>query len=486
MRRGGGLADMVDRYEDIADEFILSVMQTVMDLVTAMCKATWAVLKQVTGHPVAFVPIGCLGWLWWAQGRGAVIVSVVMAMLALFILSRVAPVRFRSLVTRPSVSWVRGTFVYRWRWRSVALRHGLVGRSALHESQRGTDVEVAKLLRVKSSPDVDRLLIKLPMGMAPRDVEKVCEGVAHAFRARACRVTSAKPGRVWLEVHRRDALRSVVQPIAQQEAADLTGVPIGVCEDGDPWRLRLSGTHVLIAGATGSGKGSVLWSLLHGLGSDISQGLVQVWAMDPKGGMELRPGQRLFRRFEDSSAEAMCAAVEDLVTMKDERAKALAARGLRTHTATFDDPHVLLIIDELATLTALADRAVTNRFEKALGLLLTQGRACGITVVAAVQDPGKDVVGWRDLFPTRVAMRLDNPIQVDMVLGDGARDRGARADHISELTPGVAYVRVEGSRELRRVRSAYLDDEAIVNLAQRCGPRAYESSETPTEEQEVA
>ena len=63
-------------------------------------------------------------------------------------------------------------------------------------------------------------------------------------------------------------------------------------------------------------------------------------------------------------------------------------------------------------------------------------------------------------------MRLDNPIQVDMVLGDGARDRGARADHISELTPGVAYVRVEGSRELRRVRSAYLDDEAIVNLAE--------------------
>jgi len=144
------------------------------------------------------------------------------------------------------------------------------------------------------------------------------------------------------------------------------------------------------------------------------------------------------------------------------------------------------MIDELATLTALADRAVTNRFERALGLLLTQGRACGITVVAAVQDPGKDVVGWRDLFPTRVAMRLDNPIQVDMVLGDGARDRGARADHISELTPGVAYVRVEGSRELRRVRSAYLDDEAIVNLANTCRPQARESNQTPTEGREVA
>jgi S-DNA-T family DNA segregation ATPase FtsK/SpoIIIE len=83
-------------------------------------------------------------------------------------------------------------------------------------------------------------------------------------------------------------------------------------------------------------------------------------------------------------------------------------------------------------------------------------------------------------------MRLDNPIQVDMILGDGARDRGARADHISELTLGVAYVRVEGTRELRRVRSAYLDDEAIANLAATCSPLACDPSETPTSDKEVA
>ena len=92
-------------------------------------------------------------------------------------------------------------------------------------------------------------------------------------------------------------------------------------------------------------------------------------------------------------------------------------------------------------------------------------RGVGITVIAAVQDPGKDVVTWRDLFPTRIAMRLDNPIQVDMVLGDGARERGAHADHISELTPGVAYVRIEGSRNVRRVRATYLTDEDVLALS---------------------
>jgi S-DNA-T family DNA segregation ATPase FtsK/SpoIIIE len=237
--------------------------------------------------------------------------------------------------------------------------------------------------------------------------------------------------------------------------------------------VRLLGTHLLIAGATGAGKGSILWSLLHGIAPAISGGWVQVWAIDPKGGMELRPGLHLFSRFEDSDPEAMCRMLEDLVTLKDRRAQGLARDGLRKHTASPNSPHILAVIDELATLTAFAERSVVRRIDQALGLLLTQGRACGITILAAVQDPGKDVVGWRDLFPTRIALRLDNPIQVDMVLGEGARDLGAMADHISELTPGVAFVRVEGTRALRRVRSAYLTDEDIAALANSTSaPRA--------------
>jgi S-DNA-T family DNA segregation ATPase FtsK/SpoIIIE len=181
--------------------------------------------------------------------------------------------------------------------------------------------------------------------------------------------------------------------------------------------------------------------------------------------MELRPGERLFSRFEDGTPETMCDLLEDLVSVMDARAKRLAAQGIRKHQPSPESPHLLAVIDELATLTAFAERSVVRRIEQALGLLLTKGRAVGITVLAAVQDPGKDVVGWRDLFPTRVAMRLDNPIQVDMVLGEGARDLGATADHISENTPGVAFVRVEGTRAIRRVRASYLTDDDIAGLA---------------------
>jgi len=61
----------------------------------------------------------------------------------------------------------------------------------------------------------------LPVGMAPVDLEKVCDGVAHALEVRECRVKSAQPGRVWLEVHHRDVLQSVVPPIAREVPANL-------------------------------------------------------------------------------------------------------------------------------------------------------------------------------------------------------------------------------------------------------------------------
>ena len=76
----------------------------------------------------------------------------------------------------------------------------------------------------------------------------------------------------------------------------LAAVPIGVREDGEPWPLRLLGTHVFVAGVQGAGKGSVIWSVLAALAAR-SHGPVQVWAVDPKGGMELAFGRPLFTRF---------------------------------------------------------------------------------------------------------------------------------------------------------------------------------------------
>jgi S-DNA-T family DNA segregation ATPase FtsK/SpoIIIE len=93
-------------------------------------------------------------------------------------------------------------------------------------------------------------------------------------------------------------------------------------------------------------------------------------------------------------------------------------------------------------------------------------------VVGALQDPRKDVISLRNLFSTRIALRLDESDQVDMVLGDGARDRGALADQISPLPctgAGVGYVRLEASPDPVRVRAAYVTDADIMAMAAAVG-----------------
>ena len=150
----------------------------------------------------------------------------------------------------------------------------------------------------------------------------------------------------------------------------------------------------------------------------------------------------------------------------------MAARTARLRGVTralepsVDEPLVVVVVDELASLTAYQpDRKLRDRINNALALLCTQGRAAGVCVVAAVQDPRKEVVSIRDLFPTKVALRLGSSVHVEMVLGDGARARGARCDEIARSTPGIGYVLVEGEVEPVRVRVAYVSDDDISAMA---------------------
>ncbi|WP_353354162.1 FtsK/SpoIIIE domain-containing protein [Intrasporangium sp. DVR] len=446
-----------------SDDLLAVALEAVVLGVFGLIRALGSALVTTVRFPAVALPVLLVsaGGVLMGPKAAALVLVVLAALLGAW--RFMAPLSFHRHVSGRSAFMARNA-VYRLRWSSVAHRTDLIA----HDGRlgRGREPELVSLLRVRSTTaGSDRLLLRLPTGLTPDDVAAKADAIAHAFRCSAARIHPDRPGRVWLELRRADQLAAPILPLPQPDAPDLAAVPVGHAEDGSVWHLRLAGTHLLIAGATGAGKSSVLWSMLRALTPGINQGLVEVWAVDPKGGMELRPGRALFARFEDTTAEEMCAMLEDLVVLKDARAKELAESGQRSHLARAGSPHIVALLDELATLTAFADRAVTRRIDTALGLLLTQGRACGITVVAAVQDPGKDIVGWRDLFPTRVAMRLDNPLQVAMVLGDGAREMGAKADEISELTPGVAFVRVEGTRQIKRVRAAYVNDNAIADLA---------------------
>jgi S-DNA-T family DNA segregation ATPase FtsK/SpoIIIE len=74
----------------------------------------------------------------------------------------------------------------------------------------------------------------------------------------------------------------------------------------------------------------------------------------------------------------------------------------------------------------------------------------------------------RDLFTTRICLRVTSAAHVDMVLGENARLRGALADEIPNdpATAGIGYVIRQRSRVPMRVRAAYVDDRELDELVE--------------------
>ena len=340
--------------------------------------------------------------------------------------------------------------------------------------------------KVTSTRYVDRVQVRLVSGQSPADFADRADNLAHGFGALLCRVRTARSGAVVLEFVRRDALAAIVPALPARDKVDLRALPVGRREDGLPWLVRLHGTHVLLAGATGAGKASLLWGLVRAMLPLMRAGLVRVLAADPKL-MELAYGRVIFDTYGHYAANP--AAIADMLdqAVADMQARAAIFAGRqRDHTPTREHPFTVVLVDEVAFLTAYqTDKGLRTRIMAALATLTTQGRAVGYSVVAALQDPRKEVLTIRNLFPDRIAMRLDEPEQVDMVLGDGARDRGAACELISTdpaTGAGVAFIRVEADPDPVRVRAGWVTDADIRDMAAGClddlEPRAIEAVTT--------
>jgi S-DNA-T family DNA segregation ATPase FtsK/SpoIIIE len=436
-------------------------------------------------------PAVLLAWLWFRYGLPVPVVLFLVVAAGLVGWRFGHRASFDRFVFWPVISRWRGWWLYGRRWETAMKACGLA------KTIDGTTTWPA-LRSVRSGPAGDVLRLRLLMGQTPEHYSKVSAELAFSFATRLCRVFSGRvnilpslrpvrrdwkgvPGRVavWCErryyatdrptemtlmMVRGDLLGFLVPPAPIADTPDLAALPVGLVETGRAFTLRLLGTHLLIAGATGAGKASVIWAILRSLAGGIRSGLVQVWGVDPKGGMELAMGRSLFTRLEYADPARMADLLEAAVSIMRERQARLAG-VVRLHQPSRQDPLVVVLVDELAGLTEyLTDKDLRTRIDAALGLLLSQGRALGVIVVAAVQDPRKEVVDLRNLFPSRIALRLTESREVNMVLRDGMRERGALADQIPDTLPGVGYVIVAGQSEPARVRFSWISDNDIRDL----------------------
>ena len=438
--------------------------------------------------------VGLLGLLSYVRYGvvGLVVAAVVLAgLLALWAWRW--PDSFRRRIRQRLRGVCRRVTVYGYRWQPVMTSD----KVHLALRSRGGDL-LPKIRYVRSSKGLDVVRVRMLPGQLLRDWVEVSDRLAIGFDCDedSCRVASLAKWRpswvptrvpfpsrtrrsdIALSFVHQDPLGEIVSPREPEAVPDFKALPIALREDASWHRLRLLGQHLFIAGATGSGKGSVLWSIVHQLSPAIPTGLVKLVGLDPKGGVELGMGAGLFADFcrgrstEEVSPEAQFAdLLERSVAEMRVRQDRMFGR-LRLHKPTVEDPFVVIVIDELAALVAAAyqsDKDAGKRIIAAVNLLLSQGRAFGITVVGAVQDPRKESVPMRGLFTSRIALRLNEAADVGLVLGDGARDRGAWCDKIRIDREGTGYALSDQAPEPVRMRFPYLTDDQIAELARTHG-----------------
>jgi S-DNA-T family DNA segregation ATPase FtsK/SpoIIIE len=429
-------------------------------------------LAWLARHPLYLLVPAALAAAVKSWGGLAVGVVLTGLSLALLVWWRAHPRTYDRLVTpRLRSAWRRWTAYRGRRWRGV-----LDDCDLTREQRRTGAILVPRVLRVRSvTPSIDTLSVRLVRGQDAQTFTDRAPTLADALGAHRVAVTRTRPGVLSMVVERRMPFTRPVPAAlipATSDEVDLTALDVGDTETGAPFLLRVRGKHVFVVGASGAGKGSLVWNPMRAMGPMIRDQLVRLWVIDLKGGTETDRGQALFHRW----ATDFDAALDLLSDFRDSmkaRQEWMRKNGVRTCEITAATPVELLVIDEMAMLTAYGDRSGVREALRLLAEVLTQGRAADHTVMGYVQEPTKDVVDVRDLFTTRVCLGVTAASHVDMALGDGARDRGALADQIpgDPDHAGIGFVIDAGSRLPVRFRAGWVTDTEIDELATRCAPQ---------------
>jgi DNA segregation ATPase FtsK/SpoIIIE, S-DNA-T family len=412
------------------------------------------------GHLTHLLTLGAM----WLVG------TVVVITLALVIWRLRSPATFKRYVAAPAhrTWWLLWALTS---WPRVAKACGLSTseRVTRTDSQGKTRARTVwthpRLLGVSMSGHCLRMTVRTRTGQTVDDLENAIPAIRDAVGAHSARSTVVAPGTVRMEFVMRQQL-SAVETARQPTSIEATAVEIGRRENGSAWILRVAGLHTLTVGCSGAGKGSIFWGIAGGLGPAVKSGIVRLLAIDLKYGIEVSVGSALFSKIATTEAEAarLLAKLEELL---DSRGHRMAGRA-RSHTPSTAEPLVVLLIDELAGLTAyMTDAALKKQVAGSLSRILTKGRAVGIVVAAFMQDPRKEILPMRGLFTQTIALRLRSRDEVAMVLGDGLAD-AAPAHRINPDEPGTGYVIAEDGSTMR-VRADYWPDSLIRSVANEYG-----------------
>ena len=335
-----------------------------------------------------------------------------------------------------------------------------------------------KVVAVSPGPVITTYEYKPAAGVKINKIVNLSDDLALALRATSIRIVAPIPGKAAVGIEVPNSSREMVRfkeivasPVFDKSRSSLT-LCLGKDIVGNPVVAQLENMpHLLIAGATGTGKSVALNAMICSLLYKATPEEVKLIMVDPK-------------RIELSSYDGIPHLITPVVVDPKKATNALywavremerryellsqnKTRNIKQYNNKIEKdqnpaaedqpkklPYVVIIIDELADLMMLASRDV----EVTLTRLAQMARAAGIHLILATQRPSVDVLTGiiKANFPTRLTFQVSSKTDSRTIIDtNGAENLLGNGDMLF-LPPGTA--------KLQRIHGAYISEEELVQI----------------------
>ncbi len=350
-----------------------------------------------------------------------------------------------------------------------------------------------KVVAINPGPVITMYEYAPASGIKISRIVSLADDLSMALKAISIRVVAPIPGKGAVGIEIPNAKRELVslRAVLENESFAGSGAPLSIAlgKDiaGKPVAANLARMpHLLIAGATGTGKSVCINTLLTSLLFKNSPEDLRLLLIDPKR-IELSSYEGIPHLIHPVVTDAKMAtrALRWAVEEMELRYKLLADKNVRnieaynralarekpqepkerpkeTGTSTEEGlhhyklPYVVIIIDELADLMMVASREV----EEFITRLAQMARAAGIHLILATQRPSVDVLTGiiKANIPTRISFQVSSKIDSRTILDGSGAETLLGAGDMLFLPPGTA--------KLQRIHGSFVSDAEIERLTQ--------------------
>jgi len=345
-------------------------------------------------------------------------------------------------------------------------------------------------------PVITRYELSPAPGVKVSSIVTLENDIALSMKARGIRIIAPIPGKaaVGVEIPNHKPAMVVLRdilgtPVLPPQAPPLS-FALGLSADGEPTAVDLQKMpHLLVAGATNSGKSVALHALVMSILMRRRPDEVKFLMIDPKR-LELTFYDGIPHLFDPTapceeagvitSPKAAAKSLGALVKLMEKRYEKFQHMGVRNIDAYNEEADknemereffVVVIIDELADLMLVSQ----ERVEDAIQRLTQMARAVGIHLVLATQRPSVDVITGviKANLPARLAMQVISRVDSKVILdGVGAESLQGRGD--------MLYL-AAGAQRPERCQGAYVSEQeirAVVKHLKTQGKPSYPMLET--------